>query len=410
MRNSKKNLFCVAVTLLLAVGLMVPTASAKTHTYNVSFSADYSGPYTYLMKSADPAQEIFLHWWNETVGKDLGVKVVRKAYDSRYNPAVVASLWPGILSGDNPIAHMGLGGCDVASLMKRLPSDKVPMFMSTATYGYCWKPNQWMFQPRPTYAHEFRGFLSWVLDNWKEDRPVRIGALSTQGIPAYEDMVAGVKKFCADEPQFEFVGVEWIKLVPVSVSSEVKRLVKKKPDYIYMGTNVHQVVALIRAQKELGIHIPAVMATHTDLIITAKALSWKELENHFDVGACNSPLDKSTEAYKLFEQYRPKLAPEAPWDLNAVQFAGQLVLTLRAVERAAKKVGAGNITGQAVYDAMYEGPFTEENLLGLWPTLKYTKEAPFSTYHMKVKSSTVRDGKHVLTSPDWLPIPKIKKW
>jgi branched-chain amino acid transport system substrate-binding protein len=388
----------------------VSTVSAKTHTYNISFSADYSGPYAYLMKSADPAQKIFLHWWNETVGKNLGVEVVRKAYDTRYNPAVVASLWPGILSGDEPIAHMGLGGCDVASLMKRLPLDKVPMFMSTATYGYCWLPNQWMFQPRPTYAHEFRGFLSWVLENWKEDRPVRIGALSTQGIPAYEDQIKGVKQFCSDEAKFEFVGVEWIKLVPVSVSSEVKRLAKKAPDYIYMGTNVHQVVALVRAQKELGIHIPAVMATHTDLIITAKALSWKELENQFDVGACNSPLDKSTQAYKLFAQYRPKLAPEAPWDLNAVQFAGQLVLTLRAVERAAKRVGAENVSGQAIYDSMYEGPFTEEDLLGLWPTLKYTKEAPFSTYYMKVKSSTVRDGKHVLTSPKWLPIPQINKW
>jgi branched-chain amino acid transport system substrate-binding protein len=392
------------------VGLLVSTASAKTYTYNVSFSADYSGPYTYLMKSADPAQKIFLHWWNETVGKNLGVEVVRKAYDTRYNPAVVASLWPGILSGDKPIAHMGLGGCDVASLMKRLPSDKVPMFMSTATYGFCWLPNQWMFQPRPTYAHEFRGFLSWVLKNWKEDRPVRIGALSTQGIPAYEDQIKGVKQFCSDDPKFEFVGVEWIKLVPVSVSSEVKRLAEKKPDYIYMGTNVHQVVALIRAEEELGIHIPAVMATHTDLIISAKALSWKELENNFDVGACNSSLDKTIEAYKLFEQYRPELAPDAPWDLNAVQFGGQIVLTLRAIERAVKKAGAANITGQAVYDAMYEAPFTEENLLGLWPTLKYTKKAPFSTYDMKVKSSTVRNGKHVLTSPDWLPIPEIKKW
>jgi len=397
--------------LLVATAFSMSTALAKTHTYNISFSADYSGPYTYLMKSADPAQKIFLQWWNEEVGNKLGVKIVVKSYDTRYNPAVVASLWPGILSGDKPILHMGLGGPDVASLMKRLPTDKVPMFMSTGTYGYCWLPNQWMFQPRPTYAHEFRGFLSWVLDNWKEKRPVRIGALSTQGIPAYEDQIKGVKSFCADDPHFDFVGVGWIKLVPVSVTSEVKRLAKKKPDYIYFGTNVHQVVATIRAQKELGIYIPCVMATHTDLIITAKALkNWKDLEGHYDVGACNSPLDKQTEAYQIFERLRPKLAPKAPWDLNAVQFGGQLVLALRAVERAAKKVGVANITGEAIYNAMYDGPFSEKELLGLLPTLEFHKDAPFSSVNMKVKSSTVRNGKHVLTTPEWLPIPAIKKW
>jgi branched-chain amino acid transport system substrate-binding protein len=295
--------------------------------------------------------------------------------------------------------------------MKRLPSDKVPMFMSTATYGYCWLPNQWMIQPRPTYVHEFRGFLSWVLENWKEKRPIRLAALATQGIPAYEDQMKGLKSFSTGEPKnFESVGVEWIKLVPVSVSSEVARMAKKKPDYIWMGTNVHQVVALIRAQKEMGIHIPAVMATHTDLIITAKALSWKELENHFDVGACNTPLDKTTAAYKIFEEYRPKLDPGAPWDLNAVQFAGQLVLTLRAIERAAKKVGAENITGQSIYDSVYERPFTEEELLGLWPTLKFTKDAPFSTFQMKAKSTTVKNGKHSPTSLKWPSITEIKKW
>ena len=410
MRELRKKMGCLLVVFMSFIIFPALQASAATE-YKITFSADYSGPYTYLMKSADPAQKIFVTWWNETMGQKLGIKLTIKSYDTRYNPAVVASLWPGILSGDKPILHLGLGGPDVASLMKRLPQDKVPMFMSTATYGYCWLPDQWMFQPRPTYAHEFRGFLSWVQKNWKETRPIRIGALSTQGIPAYEDQIKGIQNFCAGDPKsFEFTDVEWIKLVPVSVSSEVSRLAKKTPDYIYMGTNTHQVVALIRAQKELGIQIPVVMATHADIIITAEASSMKDLEGNYDVGACNSPLDKTIEAYQIFEKYRPQVDPKAPWDLNAVQFAGQIVLALRSVERAAKKVGAANITGEAIYNAMFEGAFTEKEVLGLWPTLQYTKEAPFSSLNMKVKSSTVKNGKHVLTTPEWIPIPAIKKW
>jgi len=407
----KKTCLFFLVMVMTWAAFSTTRVSAEMHEYNISASADFSGPYTYLMKSFIPGREIVNIWWNETVGKKLGIKITLKTYDTRYNPAVVASLWPGILSGDRPIAHFGLGGPDVASLMRRLPQDKVPMFMSTGTYGYCWLPDQWMFQPRPTYVHEFRGFLSWVLDNWKEKRPVRIGALSTQGIPAYEDQIKGIKKLCADDPRFKFVGVEWIKLIPVSVSSEVRRLAKKKPDYIYMGTNTRQVAALVRAEKELGIHIPIVMSTHDDILTTAKALSSvKDLEGHYDVGACNSPLDNTIEGYRIYKELKAKVAPKAPWDLGTIQAAGQMILALRAVERAARNVGAGNLTGQAIYDAMYEGPFSEKELLGLWPTLEFTKDAPFSSVNMKVKSSTVRDGKHVMTTPEWLPIPRINKW
>jgi branched-chain amino acid transport system substrate-binding protein len=84
---------------------------------------------------------------------------------------------------------------------------------------------------------------------------------------------------------------------------------------------------------------------------------------------------------------------------------------VRAVEHAAKKVGGANLSGQAIYDAMFEGPITEDELMGILPTLYYTKEAPFSTRDMKVKITTVKDGKFQLAVPGWVPVPAdIQKW
>ena len=85
-------------------------------------------------------------------------------------------------------------------------------------------------------------------------------------------------------------------------------------------------------------------------------------------------------------------------------------MTLRAVERAAAAVGADNITGEAMYNAMYAAPFTEDDLLGLASTLTFTKEAPFSTQDLKVKATTIKDGKQMLVSDDWIPVPAIPKW
>jgi branched-chain amino acid transport system substrate-binding protein len=89
----------------------------------------------------------------------------------------------------------------------------------------------------------------------------------------------------------------------------------------------------------------------------------------------------------------------------------QSILAVRAVEHAAKKVGGAKLTGQAVYNAMFTGPFTYEELMGTLPPLHFTKAAPFSTKEMKVKIETVKRGQYALADPAWIPIPAdIKKW
>ena len=156
MRKNRKMILCAAVVLL--AGLLF-TQSLPAAEYMITTSVDYSGPYAVIMPPFESARKSIFTWWNETKGKELGITIKNKAYDMRYDPSVVASTWPGILTGDKPIAHMGLGGPDVAALMKRLPNDKVPMIMSTGTYGFIRLPNMWVFQPRPTYANEAAGFL-----------------------------------------------------------------------------------------------------------------------------------------------------------------------------------------------------------------------------------------------------------
>jgi len=84
---------------------------------------------------------------------------------------------------------------------------------------------------------------------------------------------------------------------------------------------------------------------------------------------------------------------------------------VRAVEHAAKKVGGANLTGQAIYDAFFEGPITEDELMGILPTQNFSKDAPFATKDLKVKITTVKNGKYQLATPEWVPVPTdVKKW
>ena len=150
-----------AVGTLTAMAAMPLKAQAEAE-YNLAMLSDFSGPYADIMPILAGGREAVIDWWNATRGKELGVTLSYKNYETRYDAAQVASLWPGIKSELSPIAVLGLGGPDVAALSERLPEDKIPMFMATAGYGFAWKSESWIFNPRPTYSHESAGSVSYT--------------------------------------------------------------------------------------------------------------------------------------------------------------------------------------------------------------------------------------------------------
>lgn len=404
---SKKWIHWLGVPLVL----VLMTSAVWSAGYNISVSLDYTGPYAVIMPPFDSTRKALTAWWNETKGKKLGIELKDVGYDMRYDPSVVASTWPGILSKDKPIAHMGLGGPDVAALMKRLPNDKVPMFMSTATYGFAWLPNTWVFQPRPTYAQEAAGFFNWVRQNQIKDRKIRIAAINSKVSPAYVDMINGIEAFCQATPWTEWLGVEWIAMKPVSLLAEVRRLSRLNPDFIWIATNTAHVISTIQAQKELGIHIPLLMASHNGIdMSTMASKDIKLLEGHYDSYSMDPGMDPNVPGAKIVIDYCKKLGLKDHWSNLSVQAALMQLMLLKGVERAAGKVGPDKITGQAVYDAMFQGPLSDEDLLGLAPPMTFTKDAPFSTKNLKVKITTVKGGKQMLLTKDWVPIPDFPKW
>ncbi len=378
----------------------------------VTQSADFTGPYAVIMKMYEHSSKSFFAWWNEAVGAKLGIKLNFKQYETRYDPSVVASLWPGILAGDKPIAHLGLGGPDVAALMKRLPQDKVPLFMGTACYGYEWLPNQWVFHFRPTYVHEGASFLTWAHKELTMGQTIRFGYINTKASPAYVEGYTGLKKFAEKNSKWAVcLEAEWVDMKPVSVTNELRRLARNKPDVVIMMGNTAHILSTVRAQQELGIHIPILMASHNGIQMSAFAAgNMKLLEGHYEVEALDPGIDPNIPGARIYEEYRKKLGFETKWNMVSCQNAAAIVLLCRAVERVAAKLGPNKIRGESIYEAMYERPFTEEEMLGLTNKLHFSKEGPFPLNELKARVTTVKDGKQVLKPNDWIPVVSVPKW
>lgn len=405
MKTTTKAMFVLVI--FFAINLVPGLGRAAD--YVISESADFTGPYAVMMKSVDAARKIFCQWWNETRGPALGITINRKTYETRYDSSIVASLWPKILASDKPIAHLGMGISDVTALMARLPSDKVPMYNANAASRVLWSPNHWVFQFHPTYTHETAAFLGWAHKTLIKNRPVRFGAFEYK-VPGGVEVNEGHIKLAKERDWVEFLGAEWVDPKPITVVSELRRMAKNKPDFIRIAGSTGQVIAVIKAQKELGLHIPLIMSYHNGIQMSSKAMGdVKFLEGHYDSYAGDTALDLSLAGAKIFEEYRNKMGITTTWDMAACHNGIAMLLALRAIERAAAKVGANNITGEAVYNAMFEGPFTKETMLGLTSNLAWTKEASFPLTGLKISISTVKNGKQILISDD-IPVPDVPKW
>ncbi len=198
-RTSQK----IAILGLLAA----TTVSAQAQkVYNAAGFSDFSGPYAGVFAEWMQARESALAWWNKEVGPKLGIRIELKQYDNRYDTAQTASLWPTVKAELNPVLIFGVGAPDVSALQQRLADDKIPMMMGTAGYGYSWKPDAWVFNPRPTLSHEFGAFLDYQYEVRKQ--PVRFALVSSEASPGYVDFSKGLSAYAKDNSKVELVEIE----------------------------------------------------------------------------------------------------------------------------------------------------------------------------------------------------------
>lgn len=396
--------------LFVAVQVGGGLAQAAVTEYVIPASSDYSGPYADIMESWDGGRQACATWWNNEVGSRVGVRVRLQTYDSRYDAAVVAATYPRMLSQYRPVAWLGLGGPDVAALQERIPQDRLPLIMSTGSYGYGWRPNNWVVQPRPTYVHEYAGFMAWVLGRWRQSRPVRVGILNAQLGP-YLDWERGLTKYFETHlkpaGKAEIVRIEYSDPIPVDVSSQVSRIVAARPDYLFVFTNVPMVVATLNALEQWGTRIPMVMSSHNGLSASARALGgFERLEGSYDVYAYVSDTDRSLPAVtQAWERY----GRGTPWTIDALQGCAQALLLGAGMRRAAEAVGPDRITGQALYDVFADAFIPASEMLGLTSDLRFTHQQPFP-HDPKVRISTVQDGRHIPATQDWIAVPFVDKW
>ncbi|MBV1865458.1 MAG: ABC transporter substrate-binding protein [Rhodobacteraceae bacterium] len=388
-----------------------PTRAEAESTYNLAMLSDFSGPYADIMPILAGGREAVVDWWNDTRGKELGVVLNYKNFETRYDAAQVASLWPGIKSELNPIAVMGLGGPDVAALGERLPEDQIPMFMSTAGYGFAWKSDSWVFNPRPTYSHESAGFLNYLRQKLGKDGPVKVAIMASEASPAYVDMAHGLEKYAKENPEMvEVVETVYTEVQPTDLTAQMRRVVRSGVDAVIIQTNTSIVVATKRALQANGADIPIMLSSHNGLPASGKAAGGvAQLEGDYESYGMAIAVEGDTAPYQFYKLLSEKYGLKAPWNVVTAMGMSQGSYVVAVIDHAIANNGAENLTGAKVREALFSGPITTEETRGMLPTLNFTPEAPFPLKGLKVNIARVVDGKIVIEATN-VDVPVVNKW
>lgn len=410
MRLTRRLFTQTALAGIAASALPFSVSAQEVKKYNIALLSDFSGPFADIMKPVSAGRNAVYAWWNAEVGKGLGVELVGKEYDTRYDAAQVASLWPGIVSELSPLFVSGVGTPDSNALSERLPDEQIPMFtLGSATHAG-WMDGSWLFFPRATYAHEYSAFLDWVYAEQKRTTPIKIGFVGSQQAGLSVDLHGGIEAYVKQYPEKAvLVDTIWDVAQPTDLTAPMRRLVNAGAEYVLINTNTAATVAVKRALQALGAKIPVVTTSQNGMPITGKALGGiEQMEGDFEVYGLAVPIASSgSPAEAFYNELKEKYGLTAPWIVTTVMGMSQAMLSVRAVEAAVKQFGADKLTGENLRQAMLDNELTDDK--GIIPNLKFTPDTTFPGAGATVNIGSVKDGKYMIAASN-VAIPTLPKW
>jgi len=369
--TERKNLSMIS--LVVAVGLILcnlilrggPCHAAEAKKYIMPSFIDGSGVYAQLYTTTVvPAAQAAYDGWNAEIGAKIGVQVVNKLYDTRYDFSEAANLYDRCVISDNPVAINSLVSPSTLANLKKFARNQTPA-VQWFGYGAMHSPGAWAFLPGRAYVIQYASAIDWLATkDWKQSRKPRVAFAIFSGVYG-KDVMSIMEPWLKTYNKVDYAGVFWHDAKPVDLSGYVRDLMKAEPDYVMLSTTSISLPAYYNALKELG-YLGKVVNVHPvyqGLDVVGRVLGFDKIEGDYSVAPANAATD--TKAHEYFAKYANKYYSGAFWGATTVSYSAGTFLLLAAIEKAARKVGSDKVTGKAVYEQINGQKFTSRELAGI---------------------------------------------
>ncbi len=364
-RDVKKVAGVVCLGLLIGILLFAQTgATAEPKPIKVGHLGEWTGP---AGRTCGPPGDAFIAYLNEYVNKVKGgipyldpktgkvqgkVKVEVLYADCRYELPLFKSAFRDFVDKGIVVCHSTASPA-LEGLKKDFKRDKVPCFQTSSNTVAHWPP-EWIYGMRPSFADDMGTYIDWLLENWKEKRPLRVAMMYYDG-PFGRSMLWGGPQY-AKSKGVEVVADEPVPPMPVDTTSQLLRIKQAKADFIISNILGSQAAVILKDMRRLGINIPLGTCTDTDAaeLVT---LAGDAAEGSYFIMPSYTLWDESQPPMKrMNENYRKYFKGKAGYDVekqpypDGVWYVGWVIGTIaeEALRLAMEKVPPDQLTGEKV--------------------------------------------------------------
>jgi hypothetical protein len=242
---------------------------------------------------------------------------------------------PLLIKAGRPVAYVGAG------ITKDLTS----------------KPEQFIFSSSPSYVSEVLAYIDEIREiTGIKDRPLKVGILCYTEVSGQH--VVNDAPYIPSEYNIEYVGCELVPVMGVvDTSAEVLRLLKKKPDVLYLSSGGSIAVAFLKDTQRLGVQEKGIMiisnyATADPCILDVTWPAGKGVYGTvvFPVGCDSEQQPRMDDLLHAAKEWRG-------WErgkIANVYCVGWLTadVGIEGIRRAVEKVGVENLKPMDVRDAL----------------------------------------------------------
>jgi len=293
----------------------------------------------------------------EQVNALPGLKLKVINYDRRgdYGRIPAGYIW---LKGKGARVVLCPAGMDVEMLAHQLEQDEIPAVSTSALESI--RAHEWAFFQLETLESQHAALLKWIVDTWDyagKGRSPRVGAVGFGGIPTCTQSVAGMEQFVTANPG----KIEWIgaKYAPVGTSAwaiEVKALIDC--DYFIpavFGAAGGTIVREARLRGYTGAFVTTSMTFPGYWALVRSIAAPSDLYGIYhehQIPWCDES-SFATDWKAAVAKYRPGAYAEKESQLSGYSSGWAWgIWMIDAIRRAVEKVGAENLDGSAIRDAL----------------------------------------------------------
>ena len=366
--------------------------------------ADFTGPAAFAVKpNINSMFDYFRMVEEENLLPEVKIKFI--TYDTRldYARVVPGYVW---LKGQGAMLMHVISGPDKGILADRFEKDRIPVIGAQTSTELLDHP--WMFNSFSPIESQAEVEMQWIMDTWDYEELGKpkighVGALVSTDY--YQEGIDGFLE--ANPGRFERVGLEKAPPGTMSWPSEVRRV--KDCDYIILSLAGPMTVSFVkeaRARGYEGAFVSGVEAFPGFWDLIRSAVPSEDLYGCYYVGwwpwwGEDVPFITELEEYVL--KYHPDEA-EA-WMRSSASISGWEPGTFMfdAIKRAVEEVGAENVNGTALRNALAEIDMTVEGWGNPW---KVTEKNNCLNWAQRVFEWKIAEGKWVAIS-DWILPPSM---